>query len=85
MLSVAVMNSAMSFDALVLQWEATQRACARLELAFDETLNLYLVGLGPPPSADMVSELAATRRSARECLGSIFIALQQSRETVPLL
>jgi hypothetical protein len=79
------MNSTMSFAALVLQWEAQQRDCARLELAFDKALKLYLVGLGPSPSAGMASELAEARRSARECLGSIYLALQQSRETVPLL
>jgi hypothetical protein len=84
-MSVAVMNSAMSFDALVFQWETAQKACARLELAFDEAVNLYLVGRGPPPSAELVSELAQARRSAWECLGSIVLTLQQSRETVHLL
>jgi hypothetical protein len=73
------------FVELVSQWEAARKACVRSEFAFNDAVKAYLVGLGPPPSDELVSELAAARESARDCLGSIFLALQHSRETVPLL
>lgn len=79
------MGAMMEVHKALSRWQAAQRAWARSELAFSESVFLYLARRGPPPRAAEVGEIAAARLRAEESFDSLCVALRQVRQAVPLL
>jgi hypothetical protein len=73
------------FDEALSCWEAAERAVAAAEMAFGRAVYLYLIGRGPAPEAAIADELIAARFSAIDALGTLYLALNRCRHTVPLL
>lgn len=72
-------------DKALCRWQAAERAWARSELAFNETVYLYLARRGPAPRSAEVSALAAARLSAEESFDSLCDAVRDVRQAVSLL
>lgn len=73
------------FDELLESWRAADYAACEAELVVRAALDRHVQGLAAPPPSQAVAAARRKRQLAHRLLADLYVALRETRCSVPLL